>query len=58
MRIEPKHIEKALEQFDSPITKAEEDLLERSGFVDSVAHILKAAPSAESNVFALYGEWG
>src|SRR6266540_2957802 len=58
MRIEPKEIEKALEQFDSPITKAEEDLLERSGFVDSVARILKAAPMTESNVFALYGEWG
>lgn len=58
MRIEPKQIERALEQFDSPITKAEEDLLERSGFVDSVARILKAAPTTESNVFALYGEWG
>jgi len=52
------NIEAALKNFDNPIETLEQDLLQRSGFVENFCQILAAAPTSESNVFALYGEWG
>lgn len=52
------NIEGALKNWDNPIQRFEEDLLQRSGFVEEFYRILSAVSDNESNVFALYGEWG
>lgn len=52
------NIEGALKNLDNPIQTFEEDLLQRRGFVQSLCGILEAVSPDESNVFALYGEWG
>jgi predicted KAP-like P-loop ATPase len=52
------HIEAALKNLDRPIQSIEEDLLQRSGFVENLCRIFETALPDESAVFALYGEWG
>lgn len=47
-----------LSNADDPISKIEQDMLQRAPFVKRLAAVLKSAPTHSSNVFALYGEWG
>lgn len=47
-----------LSNADDPISKAEQDMLQRGAFVKRLAAVLKSAPPHSSNVFALFGEWG
>ena len=51
-------IETALKNLDKPIQSVEEDLLQRSGFVENLCRIFETASPDESSVFALHGEWG
>jgi predicted KAP-like P-loop ATPase len=51
-------IRASLKSFDNPIASYEEDLLKRRGFVRQLSQILAEASPNQSNVFALYGEWG
>ena len=52
------NIETALKNLDKPIQSVEEDLLQRSGFVENLCRIFETASPDESAVFALHGEWG
>lgn len=52
------NIDSALKNLDSPIQSIEEDLLQRSGFVENLCRIFQTASPNESAVFALHGEWG
>jgi predicted KAP-like P-loop ATPase len=51
-------IEAALKNLDQPIQSIEEDLLQRSGFVENLCRIFSNTSPDESAVFALLGEWG
>lgn len=47
-----------LDYLDSPIESLEQDELSRGNYVQNVCRILRSPPLNESNVFAIYGEWG
>jgi predicted KAP-like P-loop ATPase len=48
----------ALEYLDNPIESLEQDELSRGGYVENVCRILRTPTITESNVFAIYGDWG
>ncbi len=52
------NITATLKNLDNPIQSMEEDLLQRSGFVDNLCRIFEAASPDDCTIFALHGEWG
>ena len=52
------NINAALKNLDKPIQSVEEDLLQRSDFVENLCRIFETASSDESAMFTLHGEWG
>jgi len=43
---------------DAPISKAEQDLLGRTGFANELAEVIASQQTPESLVLALRGDWG